>query len=99
MVLNCARPRTRGDCADGPRPCPWVACRFHLAVSIWGATVRLRPDWEQLPTCALDLAEKGGLTLREVGAVLGVTRQAAQQIESRALVRFLSTWGSEHEDP
>ena len=25
------RPRTRGDCQHGLRPCPWVACRYHLA--------------------------------------------------------------------
>jgi hypothetical protein len=24
------RPRTRGDCKYGPRPCPWVSCRYHL---------------------------------------------------------------------
>lgn len=26
-----ARPRVRGDCANGPRPCPWIGCRHHLA--------------------------------------------------------------------
>ena len=25
------RPRTRGDCKDGPRPCPWVSCAHHMA--------------------------------------------------------------------
>jgi hypothetical protein len=25
------RPRTRADCLDGPRPCPWFRCRYHLA--------------------------------------------------------------------
>jgi hypothetical protein len=29
-----ARPRTRADCADGPRPCPWVSCRYHLATEV-----------------------------------------------------------------
>jgi hypothetical protein len=24
------RPHTRGDCVDGPRPCPWVSCSEHL---------------------------------------------------------------------
>lgn len=24
------RPRTRGECIDGPRPCPWVSCSEHL---------------------------------------------------------------------
>jgi hypothetical protein len=26
------KPKTRGDCAAGPRPCPWVRCRYHLLV-------------------------------------------------------------------
>lgn len=28
------RPRTRGDCIDGPRPCPWVSCRQHLLIEL-----------------------------------------------------------------
>ena len=28
------RPRTRADCIDGPRPCPWVSCRYHLLVDV-----------------------------------------------------------------
>lgn len=28
------RPATRGDCVDGQRPCPWVGCRYHLAVDV-----------------------------------------------------------------
>jgi hypothetical protein len=24
------RPKTRADCIDRPRPCPWVSCRYHL---------------------------------------------------------------------
>src|SRR5581483_1287305 len=28
------RPRTRGECVDGPRPCPWVGCRHHLALDV-----------------------------------------------------------------
>ena len=31
MVETDQRPRTRGDCAGGLRPCPWVGCRYHLA--------------------------------------------------------------------
>lgn len=31
---NEQRPRTRGDCKDGPRPCPWVSCRHHLLLEI-----------------------------------------------------------------
>ncbi len=28
------RPRTRRDCAGGPRPCPWISCRHHLGVNV-----------------------------------------------------------------
>ena len=28
------RPKTRGDCAGGPRPCPWVGCRYHLLTDL-----------------------------------------------------------------
>ncbi len=28
------RPKTRGDCKDGPRPCPWVSCKYHLFLDV-----------------------------------------------------------------
>jgi hypothetical protein len=28
------RPRTRADCIDGPRPCPWVSCKYHLLLDV-----------------------------------------------------------------
>ena len=28
------RPRTRADCDGRPRPCPYLACRYHLLVDI-----------------------------------------------------------------
>jgi hypothetical protein len=28
--VEAQRPKTRADCVDGPRPCPWVGCRYHL---------------------------------------------------------------------
>lgn len=27
-------PRTRADCVDGFRPCPWVSCRYHLLLYV-----------------------------------------------------------------
>lgn len=32
--LEAARPRRRGDCAGGLRPCPFVACRYTLLVDV-----------------------------------------------------------------
>ena len=33
------RPRTRDECRDGPRPCPWVACKNHLLVTVRDSTL------------------------------------------------------------
>lgn len=51
---------------------------------------------EMRASCALDLADLGGITLDEVAQVLGVTRQRVQQIESRALAKLHR---SAHEGP
>lgn len=32
--LEALRPKTRGDCINGPRPCPWIGCEYHLAISV-----------------------------------------------------------------
>lgn len=86
--LDDLRPRTRGDCAEGPRPCPWVSCKFHL---LWDRASREeRQDDERLlatlatipETCALDVADRGGLSMDEAGAAIGLVRQRVQQIES-----------------
>lgn len=28
------RPRTRADCENGERPCPWVSCKMHLLLDV-----------------------------------------------------------------
>lgn len=28
------RPKTRADCVNGPRPCPWIGCRYHMAITV-----------------------------------------------------------------
>jgi len=84
------RPRTRGECADGPRPCPWVSCRqnLYLEVSDTGTVKMNFPglEIEELAeTCALDVADRGGLSLEDVGPLINVTRERIRQIEARAL--------------
>src|SRR5438094_1997367 len=68
-----ARPRTRAECRGGQRPCPWVACKHHLYLDINPKTGSIKlnfPDlepWELQQSCALDIADGGGLTLEEIG--------------------------------
>lgn len=87
------RPRRRADCVDGPRPCPWVGCRYHLGLeaTVAGGIQFTRPggDLEDLPeTCALDVAEAGGVTLERLAVLLNMTRERVRQIEGNALVRL-----------
>lgn len=94
------RPRVRGDCAPGSdgehaeRPCPFVGCRMHLYFEVSQATgaisfnfPRLEP-WELTHSCALDVADEGGMTLEELGRRLNLTRERARQIEHRAVERL-----------
>jgi hypothetical protein len=89
--LEAMRPRTRADCADGPRPCLFVSCKYHLYLDVNPRTgsVKLNfPDkelWDLEHTCALDVADKGGITLEEVGAIMNLTRERVRQVETRGI--------------
>lgn len=87
------RPRTRGDCAGGIRPCPYVACKWNLYLDVGrSGSIKLNfPDLEpeQLgETCALDVADRGGLPLEQVGDLMNMTRERVRQIEEMALMRL-----------
>ena len=88
------RPRTRSDCARVPRPCPYVACKYslYLDVSETGSIILNFPHLEpgEMPaeqSCALDLAERGAMTLEDIAVVTNLTRERIRQVESKALVR------------
>jgi hypothetical protein len=95
-IVDDARPKTRAECCDGPRPCLFVSCRFHLYLEVNEATGSLKlnfPDVEPqdlTESCALDIAERGGLTLEEIGRLLNVTRERARQLEMLGLTKLLS---------
>lgn len=87
------RPRNRTECVDGPRPCPWAGCRYHLALDVqpsgallWNINGEI---WDQEHTCALDVAELGGVTLQQVANLSGITRERVRQAETRALGKLL----------
>lgn len=79
------RPKTRGECLAGPRPCPFVSCRHHLFID--SLTVKGEPrsrfeDLEQLAeTCSLDVADAGARPARTVGRVMGLSHGRVQQLE------------------
>jgi hypothetical protein len=91
-VEDVQRPRTRSECRDAPRPCPWVACKHHLYLDINPRTGSIKlnfPDlepWELEHTCALDIADQGGLTLEEIGFITNLTRERVRQVEVRGLL-------------
>lgn len=92
-AVTAARPRCRADCENGPRPCPWVGCKWNLYLDVTdvGSLQLNFPELEpeDLPNnCALDLAERGGITLEQVGEVMNVTRERVRQIETLALQRL-----------
>lgn len=85
-------PPTRGHCAEGSRPCPRVSCRHNLYLDVAdrGAIKVTFPDLEpeeMTESCALDVADQGGITLEEVGALLNLTRERVRQLEVRALAK------------
>jgi len=88
------RPKTRSDCRSGPRPCPWVSCRYHLYLDVNRDTGTIKfnfPDkeiWELECTCALDLAEDGELTFEQIGNALNLTRERIRQMTTEIIDRM-----------
>jgi hypothetical protein len=75
------RPLVRSECIDGPRPCPWVSCRHHLALRVTTrGEVRVTfPDAEGEPdldameeTCALDVADRGPQDVATIARLVGL---------------------------
>ncbi len=88
------RPRTRGECIGGARPCPWVGCRHHLYLDLNPETGSIKlnyPEdqpWELEESCSLDVAERGEHNLEDIGARMNLTRERIRQIEIRALTEL-----------
>lgn len=84
------RPQTRAGCLDGPRPCPFVSCKYHLYLEVQPRTGAIKlnfPDIEveeMKESCALDVADRGGVQLQELGALTNLTRERVRQLEVKA---------------
>lgn len=51
--------------------------------------------WEIQQSCALDVAQSGGITLEEVGEILNLTRERIRQVEVRGLLKLKETGGED----
>ncbi len=91
---NYWRPKTRADCQNVPRPCPYVSCKFNAYLSIYdNGTIQVTQDCEpeDVPpanSCVLDVAERPDVTLQDIGKVMGITRERARQIEVEACIKL-----------
>jgi hypothetical protein len=87
-------PKTRGDCERGERPCPWVRCKFHLYLDVNPETGSIKlnfPDlevWELPESCALDVADRGGAILEDIGGLINLTRERIRQVEEQAKAKL-----------
>lgn len=94
LELDHERPQTRADCVEGPRPCPYVSCKYHLYLDVSAKTGAIKLNFpnlevEDMPvSCALDVADNGGTTLEGVGGLMNLTRERARQIETFALYQL-----------
>jgi hypothetical protein len=88
-----AKPVSRAECAEGMRPCPFVSCKYHLYLDVQPRTGAIKlnfPDIEvedMHESCALDVADRHGTTLEEVGAIMNLTRERIRQLEVRAMAK------------
>lgn len=88
------KPKSRAECLEGPRPCPFVSCQHHLYIDVSSKTGAIKlnfPDlevWEMGESCALDIADRGGTTLEDVGAIMNLTRERIRQVEVKALAKL-----------
>jgi hypothetical protein len=106
------KPSRRSECANGPRPCPYVSCTHHLYVDVSPSSGNIQlnfPDlevWEMGESCSLDVADRGDTTLGDIGAVMNLTRERIRQLELKALAKverakerelLLEHWGAASE--
>jgi hypothetical protein len=83
------RPRTRADCLDEARPCPWVGCRHHLAFDL--AVAQVQANGKKNPTSPrlLTHGSRGRRPgLRSSAAEHVVRRWIDDAVEALALLEY-----------
>lgn len=99
-ITRISPPRTRADCIESHRPCPWIECRYSLVGergnAARGKVYHYNHGDHETPlesiahTCALDVAADGAHTFEEVSQMLGVSKQRIQQLSDAAFAKLAS---------
>lgn len=87
------RPKTRGECTNAPRPCPFVGCPYNVYLDVSQKTGSITFNFPAIPpermdptaSCTLDVAERGPSTLDEIATVVNLTRERVRQIADGAI--------------
>lgn len=85
------RPKYRYECENSIRPCPFVGCKYNLYLDVNPNTGTIKvnfPNTEvcNMPeSCVLDVAERKGISLVEIGNLMNITRERVRQIEESAM--------------
>lgn len=91
------RPKTRGECARGVRPCPFVSCQHHLYLDVSAKNGSMKLNFPDLEpdeleeSCALDVADRGGVSLETVAVTMNLTRERIRQIEIKSIAKARAT--------
>ena len=100
------RPQTRAECIDGPRPCPYVGCKYHLFLDFtplgslkfnFGDADDALESMQE--SCSLDVADRGGQDMTKISQYINVTPARVQQEVAQALIKMKGTTMSHHDDP
>lgn len=95
--LEFTRPKTRGDCLqeeNAERPCPFVSCKHHLYLDFSTKSGAIKTNfphlevWDLPESCALDVADRGSVTLEEVGVIMNLTRERIRQLETKGIAKI-----------
>jgi DNA-binding CsgD family transcriptional regulator len=92
------RPTNRTQCValtvQTPRPCPYILCRYNLFGEVLThGNYRLRlagtdPTDPGLPSCSLDVADRGRHTPKQLGVILNLTPKRVIDIIDTALAKL-----------
>lgn len=90
-------PETRSECVGGVRPCPLVSCRYHLLLDVAedgrlfvsrdideGDADGIVEALASMPeTCALDVADRGGISAEDIGELMNIRRDGPRGISAQ----------------